>query len=41
MKRREDRLGAQLMNRTTRRLSLTELGAAFYEDCARALAEVD
>lgn len=24
-----------------RRLSLTEVGAAFYEHCARALAEVD
>ena len=29
------------MNWTTRRLSLTEVGAAFYEHCARALAEVD
>ncbi len=41
VKRLEDRLGARLMNRTTRRLSLTEVGAAYYEHCARALAEVE
>ena len=39
--RLEDRLGARLLNRTTRRLSLTEVGAAFYERCARILVEVE
>ena len=37
--RLEDRLGARLLNRTTRRLSVTEAGAAFYERCARMVAE--
>jgi DNA-binding transcriptional LysR family regulator len=35
----EARLGARLLNRTTRRQSLTELGAAFYERCKLVLAE--
>ena len=34
-------LKARLINRTTRRLSLTEVGAAFYEHCARMLAEAE
>jgi DNA-binding transcriptional LysR family regulator len=37
----EDRLGARLLNRTTRRLSLTEVGRAFYERCARIVAEAE
>jgi len=37
----EDRLGARLLNRTTRRLSLTEVGAAFYERCTRIIAEAE
>lgn len=39
--RLEDRLGARLLNRTTRRLSPTEVGAALYERCARIAAEVE
>ncbi len=39
--RLEDRLGARLLNRTTRRLSLTETGAAFYDRCARVVAEAE
>lgn len=37
----EQRLGARLLNRTTRRQSLTELGAAYYERCRHILAEAD
>ena len=37
--RLEDRLGARLLNRTTRKLSLTEVGAVFYERCARIVEE--
>ena len=37
----EDRLGARLINRTTRRLSLTEVGVAFYERAVRILAELE
>jgi DNA-binding transcriptional LysR family regulator len=37
----EDRLGARLLNRTTRRLSPTELGQAFYDRCARIAADVE
>ena len=39
--RLEDRLGARLLNRTTRRISPTEVGATFYERCARIVAEVE
>ncbi len=37
--RLEDRLGARLLNRTTRKLSLTEVGSVFYERCARIVEE--
>jgi DNA-binding transcriptional LysR family regulator len=37
----EDRLGARLLNRTTRRLALTEVGQAFYERSARIVAEAE
>jgi DNA-binding transcriptional LysR family regulator len=37
----EDRLGARLVNRTTRCLALTEVGRAFYERCARIVAEAE
>lgn len=36
----EDLLGVRLLHRTTRRLSLTDVGRAFYERCARALEEI-
>ena len=39
--RLEERLGARLLNRTTRRVGLTEEGAAFYERCSRILAELE
>jgi DNA-binding transcriptional LysR family regulator len=35
----EHRLGARLLNRTTRRQSLTELGSAYYERCKHILSE--
>lgn len=38
--RLEARLGVRLLNRTTRRLSLTEAGEAFYHRAARAIAEL-
>lgn len=37
----EDRLGVRLINRTTRRQSLTETGRTYYERCRTVLAEVD
>lgn len=37
----EARLGAQLLNRTTRRHGLTELGRGYFERCRSILAEID
>lgn len=37
--RLETSLGARLLNRSTRKLSVTEIGAAFYEHCARIAEE--
>ena len=39
--RLEDEMGARLMNRTTRRLSLSEAGLAFYQGAQRVLAEAE
>ena len=37
----EQRLGARLLNRNTRNISLTEVGKAYYERCLQILADVD
>ena len=39
--RLEDALGARLLNRTTRRISVTEVGEIYYGHCARILAEAE
>ena len=36
----EKALGVRLLNRSTRKLSLTEAGAAYYEHCARIVDEI-
>jgi LysR family transcriptional regulator, regulator for bpeEF and oprC len=41
IKRLEDQVGTPLLVRTTRRVSLTEDGAAFFERCRQALAAID
>ncbi len=41
IKRLEDQVGTLLLVRTTRRVSLTEDGAAFFERCRLALAAID
>ncbi len=37
----EERLGTVLIQRTTRRMGLTETGRAYYEECCRLLDELD
>jgi DNA-binding transcriptional LysR family regulator len=37
----EKHLGARLLNRTTRKINLTEVGKAYYESCSRILADLD
>ncbi|MBU6461094.1 MAG: LysR family transcriptional regulator, partial [Proteobacteria bacterium] len=37
----EDHLSTRLLNRTTRRLSLTESGAAYHERCLAILADIE
>lgn len=37
----EDRLGARLLNRTTRKVSLTEIGRAYYERSSQILADLE
>lgn len=39
--RLEDLLGARLLQRTTRKLALTEVGRVFHEHCTRMLAEAE
>src|ERR1700753_1828940 len=36
----EERLGVRLVQRTTRKLALTEIGEAYYERCARIVSDV-
>ncbi len=36
----EERLGVRLVQRTTRKLALTDIGEAYYERCARIVADV-
>jgi len=37
----EHRLKTQLLHRSTRHISLTEPGRAYYEDCKRILSDID
>jgi DNA-binding transcriptional LysR family regulator len=37
----EERLGARLLNRSTRKVGLTEVGKAYYDRCLQILAEAD
>lgn len=37
----EDQLGAQLFNRTTRKIALTDVGRGYLERCRRILADVE
>jgi DNA-binding transcriptional LysR family regulator len=37
----EDRLGVRLLHRTTRKVSLTEVGKAYYERCTQILADLE
>jgi len=37
----EDRLGARLLNRTTRKVSVTEVGKAYYDRCIQILADLE
>lgn len=41
VQRLEDRVGAQLLARTTRKLRPTDAGRAYYERCRRALEEIE
>ena len=41
LRKLEDNLGVRLLERTTRKVHVTELGEEFYERCLRILEEVD
>jgi DNA-binding transcriptional LysR family regulator len=41
VKELEERLAVRLLNRTTRKVSLTEVGRAYYERCTRLLADLE
>ena len=41
IKRLEDQIGTRLLARTTRRVSLTEDGAAYFARCRQALADIE
>ena len=41
IKRLEEQTGTRLLARTTRRVSLTDDGAAFFERCRQALADIE